>query len=175
MSLSLDQSEQSNYLRFFARYIGTSATATATNGPIRLTLGREAKLVQINTILHYLVKSVDREMELLGTTAFEKASISQWMSFAVAILPHDCPQAGTKFVEMLETTLTTKTYIIGNRVTLADLSMFWIVSKLVNDAIFTKSIHVKRWFNQMQHEGGIMGSKFHPTKSISVNDLYFPA
>ncbi|KDO16429.1 hypothetical protein SPRG_18048, partial [Saprolegnia parasitica CBS 223.65] len=80
MSLSLDKSEESVFLRFAARFCGVK-TSSAAHGDIRLKLGNVI-LNETNTIVRYFARAADRELELSGATPLEQAEISEWMSVA---------------------------------------------------------------------------------------------
>jgi len=154
MSLCLDKSEEANFLRFCARFCGVK-TSSAASGEIRLRVGNTV-LQESNTIIRYFARAADREVELLGVDAFEKASIAQALSIA-----SDARRNGNLdlILRTLNQELTTKTYLVGNRVTLADAVFFWVVyyafaSKKQNP---TKFSNISRWLDQIQNTVGVRG------------------
>jgi|UniRef100_K3WMT3 glutathione S-transferase len=158
MSLSLDQSPDAEFLRFIARFAGVS-TGSASSGPIRVRLGKTNELYQVNTIAKYFARQADREAELCGVDAFEKAQISMWLDFASGIAK--CPpQASATHWKVLETTLQSKTYFAANRVTLADGALFWVLYDAVRKftaAQRAEYANLVRWFDQIQHTVGVRG------------------
>ena len=160
-SLTLDNSERADLIRFCARFCGSNAASTATRGPIRLKFGREATLNQVNTIIRYVARSVNREEELLGSTAVDRAQIAQWMSFAMNLIDGVCPSSPTSHLRVLEKVLTTRTYFVGNHISLADIALFWIVAKDFQslDGPQKTFPNVCRWFDLVQRARGIIGSQ----------------
>ena len=166
-SLSLDQSETSKYIRFVGRFVGTSAASTATMGPIRLKVNNIHVFYQVNTILKHLVRTSEREDELMGFTSMEKAQIAQWMSFALKVMEKE--QEESYFLQIMDNVLMNKTYMVSNHATLADAALFWIVYKaLLDETKKSKYVNVLRWFYHMQHTMGIRGSIYHPMLHIEV-------
>jgi translation elongation factor 1 epsilon-1 len=160
MSLSLDTSHEAEFLRFAARFCGVN-TASAASGPIRLRLGKTCEIHQLNAIAKYFARAIDREAELCGATSLEKAHISMWLDFASGI-SHCPPSASATHWKVLETNLQTKTYFAGNRVTLADAALFWVLYpgiKKLSPKEKEQWTNLLRWFDQIQHTVGVRGFK----------------
>lgn len=171
MSLSLDKSERSDFIRFCSRFCGSNAAAKASSGPVRLKLGRQATLCQINTIIRYLVRAVDAEDEFLGGDALERAQVAQWMSFALNLLDGVCPSGAANHLKVLNVVLETKTYFVGNRSSMADAALFWIVSKdlkSMSENEWKQFPNVCRWFDLLQRASGIRGSKYHELLALPM-------
>lgn len=164
MSLCLDRSDRSEYLKFIARFCGVS-TASAGMGSIRLRVGKKSttNLVQLHTIVRYFARASDREDELLGHTPLEIGQIAQWLSFVSNLLDGtSCPaKAAQAHLKVLNQVLSNRVYFVSNRPTLADACLFWIVysylENLKSPKVTRDYVHVCRWFDLMQHSLGIMG------------------
>ncbi|TMW62731.1 hypothetical protein Poli38472_005349 [Pythium oligandrum] len=158
MSLSLDKSPQAECLRFLARFCGVS-TSSAASGPIRVRVAKNNELYQVNTIAKFFARQADREAELCGQNAIEKAEISMWLDFALGITR--CPPAvAPAHWKVLESTLQQKTFFAGNRATLADAAVFWVVYDAVKGFSAkqrTEYANLTRWFDQIQHTVGVRG------------------
>jgi len=140
-------------------------------------------IFESNAIARYLAK-VRRDTGLAGENAFEEASIDSWVEWSANELELPCcvwfypvagympfhPDAYTKAkddvgkaLSVLNEHLVDKTYIVGERITLADIclaSTLVYPLKLVCDKNFLKSYgNVTRWFqtcvNQPQFEAVI--------------------
>lgn len=158
MSLSLDKSPDAELLRFLARFAGVN-TGSAASGPVRVRLGKTNELRQVNTIAKFFARQADREAELCGQDAFEKAQVAMWLDFASGI--SQCPpQAAPAHWKVLDSALERKTYFAAQRVTLADAALFWSLrSAVAAFSLAQRSTYpnLVRWFDQLQHTVGVRG------------------
>lgn len=157
MSLSLDASPDAEFLRFAARFCGVSV-ASAASGPVRARLGK-SELHRPATIAKLLARQADREAELLGESPLERAQVAMWVDFAagLALCP---PAAAPAHCAAVDAALQTRTFLVANRVTLADAAVFWAargaVEKL-NSKQRAELVSLVRWFDQLQHTVGVRG------------------
>lgn len=168
MSLSLDASRASEFVRFVARFCGVNI-ASAASGPLRVRLGKNNEIYEPTTIAKHLARQADREAELCGASALEKAQIAMWLDFAAGI--GKCPPAAAPtHWKVLENALQTRTYLCANRVTLADAAVFWALYAAVG-AFSAKQraefVHLVRWFDQVQHTVGVRGFRDLPVVDLS--------
>ncbi|ETV98739.1 hypothetical protein H310_08815 [Aphanomyces invadans] len=156
MSLSLDKSADATFLRFAARFCGVK-TSSAAHGEIRLKVGN-VLLHQPNTIVRYFARAADRELELIGQNALEQAEIAHYMDVATTLRSSD-PVNPVMHWEALDKALVSKVYLVGNRPTLADASMFWSLYGAFHQAKASLApfVNLRRWFNQIQHTVGVCG------------------
>ncbi|OQR94350.1 hypothetical protein ACHHYP_01405 [Achlya hypogyna] len=168
MSLSLDKSEESAFLRFAARFCGVK-TSSAAHGDIRLKLGNVV-LNESNTIVRYFARAADRELELLGATPLEQAEIAEWMSVAANQRANESLNNKGQW-DLLDAHLATRVYFVATRPTLADATLFWVVYKAFakNATIVDKHANLRRWFNQLQHTVGIRGFESTPLLDLPVH------
>ncbi|KAJ0409074.1 hypothetical protein P43SY_002208 [Pythium insidiosum] len=158
MSLSLDKSRDAELLRFLARFSGVS-TGSAASGPIRVRLAKNNEIYQVNSIAKHFARQADREHELCGNTALEKAQIAMWMDFALGITRCPAAAAPTHW-KVLENALQSKTYLAAQRVTLADAALFFVLHTAVasfSAAQRAEFANLVRWFDQVQHTVGVRG------------------
>ena len=130
MSLSLDQSDTATYLRFVARFCGVS-TNSASFGPIRLRLGK-TETFECNTIIRFFARQSEREAELYGKDALEKASTSMWLERSYR-LNSATEKEINEFSEELDALLACRTYFVADRVTLAYAVQFYALYPCVKD------------------------------------------
>lgn len=166
MSLSLDQSDTATYLRFVARFCGVS-TNSASFGPIRLRLGK-TETFECNTIIRFFARQSEREAELYGKDALEKASTSMWLERSYR-LNSATEKEINEFLEELDALLACRTYFVADRVTLADAVLFYALYPLVKKycagenrkgnikEMEERYLHIIRWFDQIQHTVGVQG------------------
>ncbi|CAH0481718.1 unnamed protein product [Peronospora belbahrii] len=158
MSVSLDQSTDAAFVRFVARFCGVNL-GSAASGRLRVRIGKNIELYEPSTIAKYLARFADREHELLGQTPFERAQVAMWLDFARSI-QRFLPPALPSHWQVLENSLQQRTYLVANRVTLADASLFYSLHGVVSN--FTPAqrdqfINLMRWFDQVQHTAGVQG------------------
>ncbi|KAF0682811.1 Aste57867_25110 [Aphanomyces stellatus] len=156
MSLCLDKSDESTFLRFAARFCGVK-TSSAAHGDIRLKVGNIV-MNQPNTIVRYFARTADREAELNGQDALEQAAVAHWMDVATSLRGTE-PLNPAVHYDAMEKHLANVVYFVGNRPTLADATLFWSLHRAfsTNDAALANLTNIRRWFNQIQHTVGVRG------------------
>ena len=158
MSVALDQSADAAFVRFVARFCGVNL-GSAASGRLRLRLGKHTELYEPVTIAKYLARCADRELELLGQTPFERAQVAMWMTFARGIQRCPLSTASSHWL-MLSNSLQRKTYLVANRVTLADAALFYALHGTIRTftpAQYDEFADLVRWFDQVQHTAGVQG------------------
>ncbi|RLN58511.1 hypothetical protein BBJ28_00006908 [Nothophytophthora sp. Chile5] len=174
MALSLDQSTDAEFLRFMARFCGVNV-GSAASGRLRVRLGKSNELYEPNTIAKYFARMADRELELVGQSALERAEVAMWLDFARGIAR--CPTAASAtHWQVLEATLERKTYFAAQRVTLADAALFWALHAAVtgfSPAQRDQYANLARWFDQVQHTAGVRGFRNLDVVDLSRKPLAF--
>ncbi|KAG7395594.1 Eukaryotic translation elongation factor 1 epsilon-1 [Phytophthora boehmeriae] len=158
MSVSLDQSADAEFLRFVARFCGVNL-GSAASGRLRVRLGKTTELYEPSTIAKYLARAADREHELVGQSALERATVAMWMDFARGVA-RCSPAASATHWQVLESSLERKTYVAAERVTLADATLFWALYETVSSFTAQQKDqyhNLVRWFDQVQHTVGVRG------------------
>ncbi|XP_044017276.1 bifunctional glutamate/proline--tRNA ligase-like [Aphidius gifuensis] len=79
-----------------------------------------------------------------GDSCLEKSQVDSWINFANGQLANK--KLGENALEFLNKTLSTITYLVGKRLTLADIYVF---SKIYKMEINEKYDHIKRWSKQV--------------------------
>jgi len=172
-------------VRIAAQYLGVAIEAPeydCTKGA-KSPLGQWSPVLETAEGLIYggdaAARYVARDSALLrGTTAFEAALIDQWMEYAAHdvgmpaaawVLPAVCPDVPAlpaaikkakadlrKVMGILNTHLLTRTFFVGERATMADISMFCTLLdayRNVLDPGFRKEFkNLNRWFVTMAHQ-----------------------
>ena len=96
------------------------------DSPVKLFLGDGTAISQMNTILEYFVKAAGHAESLFGTNPEERAQVSQWLQYVSSnkdTLYH-C-------ITEINIVLQTRTFLVGDRITLADLVLFWCFHPLL--------------------------------------------
>eukprot|EP01060_Flectonema_neradi_P004672 TRINITY_DN1304_c0_g1_i1.p1 TRINITY_DN1304_c0_g1~~TRINITY_DN1304_c0_g1_i1.p1 ORF type:complete len:233 (+),score=46.84 TRINITY_DN1304_c0_g1_i1:44-742(+) len=131
----------------------------------------EGALFESGAITKYIAR-LGREAGLLGTTTFHEAQCDQWLDFASqeilpAVTALVAPRVGSansdaEFEETsrlrikevfagLNTWLETRTFFVGERVTVADIALVDVILPLyqyvLNPEFLVPFPHLSRWFN----------------------------
>ena len=135
----------------------------------------EGNISETNAIQYYIAEKYKKD--LLGNNIFEKAKINQWMEFAACELnrcqksliypifgwkdfnKESAENENTKlkeYLKILEKKLENKNYIVGNRLTLADIALFRYLRFFMlfqfPDGMRKKLIpNVTKWFEKIMN------------------------
>ncbi|BBN16177.1 glutathione S-transferase [Marchantia polymorpha subsp. ruderalis] len=136
----------------------------------------EGGIFESNAIARYVARTKD---QMLGSTLYEKGLVDQWCDFAVSELDHNLlrwiyPKMGYTFMPTapnveegaveaskralgsLNTWLTTRTYLVGNSITVADVVIFCNILVAVRTVIDKQFLgafpHVERYFWTMANQ-----------------------
>lgn len=112
-----------------------------------ITFGSEPKFVynSENDILRFIGRAAP-QFQLYGNTPIEQTQIDQWLTFSL-VIGTDLP----KSLAYLEKCLGALTFLVSNKLTIADLSVYSQLTRYWNNA---KKIgipnHVQRWFSLIE-------------------------
>lgn len=84
--------------------------------------------------------------DLLGATPEEEIEINQWLSFT-----RTNPTLTKEHVQTLNNVLTKKTYLVGQRPTLADLDVYLALLDCIDLVTPDEHGYVVRWLDHVQH------------------------
>jgi methionine--tRNA ligase beta chain len=105
---------------------------------------------------------------LLGTSPVHQVEVKQWMSFAVN------PTVGESQIKALNNILVAKTYLVGNKATLAD---FCVMVAIANNAA-SKSLaafpNTSRWFKHIYSLTANTTKIVQPTYASASGSIVFP-
>eukprot|EP01113_Clastostelium_recurvatum_P050073 TRINITY_DN93_c0_g1_i1.p1 TRINITY_DN93_c0_g1~~TRINITY_DN93_c0_g1_i1.p1 ORF type:complete len:423 (+),score=165.19 TRINITY_DN93_c0_g1_i1:83-1351(+) len=135
----------------------------------------EGPIFESNAIARYVARSGDNS--LYGANAYEAAQVEQWMEATSSeldlpamawllpifgMIPNN-PQATAKaqqdvkkFLAILDNHLLTRTYLVGNGISLADIVVFCHLTHLFTKVIDTEArkplVNLTRWFVTLQNQ-----------------------
>lgn len=104
--------------------------------------GNNNKLESIQSISRHLATSLDKT--LTGSNALELAEVDSWLDFAQALVNSKTEAAFNELAKIMETALTNTQYLVGNRLTIADISI--LSSLKCNGLLNLKSLN-HQWIN----------------------------
>lgn len=121
------------------------------NQPAKLSMAKGAKLClevdannnkleSIQSISRHLATNLDKT--LTGSNALELAEVDSWLDFAQALANSKTEAAFNELAKILETALTSKQYLVGNRLTIADISI--LSSLKFNNQLYQKYLTVNK-------------------------------
>jgi methionine--tRNA ligase beta chain len=94
---------------------------------------------------------------LLGKNAREKLEVDMWLTFSASIM-------SAEVLSSLNATLLTKTYLVGNSVTVADHALFVAVSAVS----CAELCNIARWFNHIRSLQSSSSFPAYPTRSATL-------
>jgi aminoacyl tRNA synthase complex-interacting multifunctional protein 1 len=111
-------------------------------GPYAATEG-----TQLNTRLKEIIRSKGLE-HLLGSS---DAELTSWLSLAQSISSLGSDIALKNMCEKINSTLRTKSFCVGQSLTVADVALFYSIANCQhwNDSVLSGSGHVLRWMNHI--------------------------
>ncbi|XP_046685858.1 LOW QUALITY PROTEIN: bifunctional glutamate/proline--tRNA ligase-like, partial [Homalodisca vitripennis] len=124
---------------------------TNTQGSSSLTVSPDVVLETSTDIYRFLAKSFP-ELSLYGTTLLEQVEVDHWLSFCIG--PMSCTQEFVDSILYLDKVLTSVTYLVANKLTIADLCVWatlydsaqWLALKLNGKT----PKNVLRWMNLVE-------------------------
>ena len=172
-------------------------TKMATSKNLELVKNGTAIIGQSNSILRY-VAELDSSKSLRGSTELAEGQVDQWLEFTWGEIevPLEALKVTTATGEIatgeidsalrvkvkedvvrnlciLDTHLLSKTFLVGDNVTIADISLACALSgsgwELVGGDAPT---NVKRWFNTMINQPELGGAASTPSSSSSSSSLF---
>jgi methionine--tRNA ligase beta chain len=149
----------------------------ASGSCISLTLGDGTTLTQTNTILEELVRVSGQTQSLLGTDPVERAQIIQWITYAAK----NHRNMGIAAME-LNVIFQKSTFLVGDRITLADLVLFWCAHPFLESipagkwASGSGPKSLARWYKSVEHSTLVKRAKVSPpTLTLGRTDGAFSA
>jgi len=145
-------------------------------GKVPVLVTDEGSVWESNAIIRYIAR-LDENTQLFGRDDFEAGQVDQWIDFSVGeielparvwlgpikgLIPYN-PQATSKakgdirkVLQILNDHLADRTFLVGERITLADIavsSFLVVLFKQVLDPKFRKPFtNVLRWFSTLIHQ-----------------------
>lgn len=118
-----------------------------STNPIEIEWGQETALTFNATKFPFdtendllrVVARVATEYQLYGNVPVEQSLVDQWLTFSTNI---DLP----KSLDYLQKCLGPLTYLVANRLTIADLAVYANLYRSIESNIFELPTHVKRWY-----------------------------
>ncbi|XP_013789555.1 eukaryotic translation elongation factor 1 epsilon-1-like [Limulus polyphemus] len=112
------------------------------------------QLCGLVSISKYLTDK-SHQRSLLGTNIEESSLINQWLEYRTVYINQVHQKSDmVRVLEDLDLVLQKKVYFVGNRLTLADISIYYGLHRIFVSLTFQekeKYLHLSRWFNQVQH------------------------
>ncbi len=147
-----------NMILIAAKYNKFDLTLVEANEDVRLEAASGLVLTKPMAILHYIINSGNSKKP---TTNYP--SMLQWLSYALndafnvsltAALQKKNPkakEAGKDLLKMLDNFMLTRTYLVGERVSIADISLSMSLRPMFQFALDEKTLksfpHATRWYN----------------------------
>jgi len=153
----------------------------------------EGVIFESNAIVRYIARVGGDKVHLYGKSAFESGLIDQWVDFTansidLAALAWTLPIEGVipnnalatkkaseeikKVFQILDSHLSTRTYLVGNRVSIADIvvaSSLVRLFELVLDPTFRSGfVNATRWFNTIVNQPNFVAVKGAITLATTV-------
>ncbi|KAL1497065.1 hypothetical protein ABEB36_008089 [Hypothenemus hampei] len=146
--------KHSQHLTDIAKYLNVPLGKISKNDQLYARISNNKKTIGILNIIFSLVK--DSKSNLGGLEITEEALIHQWLEFGIIYASDgNSKQNNQTLLKNLNNILTTKTYLVGQRLTIADVFLYYsllnIMETLPN---FEKEnyINVSRWFDNIQQD-----------------------
>ncbi|XP_069816286.1 eukaryotic translation elongation factor 1 epsilon-1 [Dendropsophus ebraccatus] len=123
-----------------------------------LQTNKGPSLAGLATIASHLVTQAKKE-ELLGVSSEEKAIVQQWLEYRTTRIDRITSKEDIRStLKDLNSYLEDKVYMAGNKITLADILIYYGLHPIVADLSIQEKesyINVSRWFSHIQHNSGI--------------------
>ncbi|CAH1774274.1 unnamed protein product [Owenia fusiformis] len=145
-----------------SRYFGVSCGNVTLDEQFRipcLTVKDGNKVKGIATIAKYIAKNCKQQNGILGASLEDQANVDQWLEFRSSRLDrYGTEKDLSSVLKELNSYLSSRTFLVGSSVTLADLLMFYGLHSVYSDlSYFDKQryMHLSRWFRMMQLTSGV--------------------
>jgi len=148
----------------------------------------EGVIFESNAIVRYIARIGGDKAPLYGKSAFEAGLIDQWVDFSASsidlaamawtlpidgVIPNNAlatKKAGEeikKVFQILDSHLSTRTYLVGNRVSLADIvvasSLVRLFELVLDPAFRSQFVNATRWFTTIVNQ-----TNFKAVKSVTL-------
>ncbi|XP_053570704.1 eukaryotic translation elongation factor 1 epsilon-1 [Bombina bombina] len=135
--------------------------STRTQGNVQIPVlqtNNGPSLAGLATIASHLVREAKKE-EFLGTSIEEKAIVQQWLEYRITRIDRLSSKEDIRnILKDLNLYLEDKVYLAGNKITLADVLIYYGLHPTIADLSVQEKeiyINVSRWFSHIQHYPGI--------------------
>ncbi|XP_038057761.1 eukaryotic translation elongation factor 1 epsilon-1-like [Patiria miniata] len=164
-------------LKALARFLDVKGVKVNVNSETKvpvLTLNGMT-VTGLSSVANYLAKTAGRRDLIGGNDAAERAAVSQWLEYRVTEIDrcHSEKDVSTVLKE-LNSYLETRTFFLGERVTLPDLLIMYGVRSAVSLLTFQekeKFMHLSRWCDNVQSIEGVLQKQQTPVFFVK-NPLY---
>uniref|UniRef100_A0A8C5M6K6 Bifunctional glutamate/proline--tRNA ligase n=1 Tax=Leptobrachium leishanense TaxID=445787 RepID=A0A8C5M6K6_9ANUR len=117
-----------------------------------LRVSSDVSFSDVNSIIRYLARLVP-DSGLFGSNLMEQTEINHWIEFSQTRLQEKSSFVGG--LQELNHSLSLRTYLVGDTLTLADISVFSVLEGSSNWQEELKknnaSVNVRRWYTFLQH------------------------
>eukprot|EP00002_Diphylleia_rotans_P002112 TRINITY_DN112_c0_g1_i3.p1 TRINITY_DN112_c0_g1~~TRINITY_DN112_c0_g1_i3.p1 ORF type:complete len:441 (-),score=94.77 TRINITY_DN112_c0_g1_i3:337-1659(-) len=156
----------------------------------------EGSVWESNAMARYVARSDDNKAGLYGASKIEAAQVDQWIDYAsneidtpagmwvypiLGYLPYDrrvCDKAKEdmhKALATLDKHLASRTFLVGQRITLADIvvlcALYWPLAMVIDPAFRAPYTHFVRWVDTLVHQpqfAAVIGDfKFAETMAVA--------
>eukprot|EP00884_Botryococcus_braunii_P011222 jgi/Botrbrau1/200/Bobra.0022s0180.1 len=119
-------------------------------GNVEVVTAEGETLSQPNTCCRYIASLGPLRQQLLGDSPEQDALISEWLSKRHTLLTHITETA----LSQVDQQLLTRTFLLGNSITLADLVLFAALARAVANfplAQVDRFVNLVRWYDYLQN------------------------
>ncbi|CAG9858329.1 unnamed protein product [Phyllotreta striolata] len=117
---------------------------------------KTSKIPNTGIVNKILKLSKSSQLKLNPTNDLESLELQQWIEYINTYAAHiDSPQNAKTVLSELNEMLSIKTYLVGYRLTIADILLFYVLKDtLVSLSNFEKEkyLNLCRWFDNLQHD-----------------------
>ncbi|XP_022091997.1 eukaryotic translation elongation factor 1 epsilon-1-like [Acanthaster planci] len=164
-------------LKALARFLNVTGVKVNVNSETKVpVLTLNGTTVRgLSSVATYLAKTAGRHDLIGGNDTGERAAVSQWLEYRVTDIDrcHAEKDASTVLKE-LNIYLSTRTYFLGERLTLPDLLIMYGLQSSLSSLTFQekeKYMNVSRWFDNVQSIEGVLQKQATPVYFVK-NLLY---
>lgn len=156
LKVTAKNEDEKRGLLMVANYCGLADKVACELGAETSTTSGEAAVAGFNTVCTVIVQAAGKGPQLLGDTAELQAQVDEWMTFKhTQLTPLKDDQ-----LRKLNDWLATRMYVVGGRLTLADLVLFDAVYPAVAAFPAAQTLHfcnLLRWADLLQHTADVAG------------------
>ncbi|XP_070555643.1 eukaryotic translation elongation factor 1 epsilon-1-like [Ptychodera flava] len=158
-------------VRAIAKFLGVNSVKVNVNSETKIPVVHTengSSVSGLASITKYLAQKANKQT-LLGTSAEQKAAISQWLEYRVTQVDRCHNREDVKTVlKELNFYLRDRVYMSGNQFTIADLLLYYGLHSIVSQLTMQerqKFMNLSRWFDNVQR---------YPSIQQHLTQLVFP-
>ncbi|XP_050315182.1 eukaryotic translation elongation factor 1 epsilon-1-like [Anthonomus grandis grandis] len=137
-----------------AQYLNTPVGKITKQEQLYVRTNRNHTVAGTINIIFTLLK--ESKSTLGGKDPIEEALIHQWLDYALVYgVNANNNQSIQSLLQQLDGILATKTYLVGNRLTIADAFLYYVLLNIMTNLTYLekeKYINVSRWFDNIQQD-----------------------